>query len=131
MEKRCETCGIKYKYCDCFMEYTNFKDDLTEYKCCNKNNRQKFDEKLKKCVFNTCTFSNHDKNKFILLLQKDVYPYQYMDDWEKFAHGNAHKKLFQDFEIKDLGKYHDLYVQNGILLYGSDTLLLVDVFENF
>ena len=65
------------------------------------------------------------------MLQKDVYPYQYMDDWEKFAHGNAHKKLFQDFEIKDLGKYHDLYVQNGILLYGSDTLLLVDVFENF
>ena len=41
MEKKCETCGIKYKYCD-------FKDDLTEYKCCNKNNQQKFDEKLKK-----------------------------------------------------------------------------------
>ena len=27
IEKR-ETCGIKYKYCDCFYEYTNFKDDL-------------------------------------------------------------------------------------------------------
>ena len=67
MEKKCETCGIKYKYCD-------FKDDLTEHKCCNKNNQQKFDEKLKKLVFNTCTFSNHDKNKFILLLQNDVYP---------------------------------------------------------
>ena len=22
-----ETCGIKYMYCDCFLEYTNFKGD--------------------------------------------------------------------------------------------------------
>ena len=22
-DKKCETCGIKYKYCDCFLEYTN------------------------------------------------------------------------------------------------------------
>ena len=28
MIKKCETCGIKYKYCDCFLEYTNFKDYL-------------------------------------------------------------------------------------------------------
>ena len=27
-DKKCETCGIKYKYCDCFFEYTNFKYDL-------------------------------------------------------------------------------------------------------
>ena len=37
-DKKSETCGIKYKYCDCFLEYTKFKDDLIEYKClcCNK-----------------------------------------------------------------------------------------------
>ena len=37
--KKCETSRTKYKYCDCFLEYTNFKDDLIEYKClcCNKN----------------------------------------------------------------------------------------------
>ena len=34
------------------------------------------------------------------------------------------KRVFKDFEIKNLRKYYDLYVQ-------SDTLLLVDVFENF
>ena len=28
MAKKCETCGIKYKYCDCIFEYTNFKDDF-------------------------------------------------------------------------------------------------------
>ena len=27
-DKKCETCGVKYKYCDCFLEYTNFNDDL-------------------------------------------------------------------------------------------------------
>ena len=27
-DKKCETYGIKYKYCDCFLEYKNFKDDL-------------------------------------------------------------------------------------------------------
>ena len=82
MIKKCETCGIRYKYFDFFLEYINFKDDLIEYKClcCNKNYQHKFDEKLKKRFCNTYNFSNHDNNKFILLLRKGVYPYEYMDD---------------------------------------------------
>ena len=35
--------------------------------------------KLKKKFFNTYTFSKNDNNKFILLLQKGVYPYEHMD----------------------------------------------------
>ena len=37
-DKKCETCGIRYKYRDFFLEIINFKDDLIEYKClrCNK-----------------------------------------------------------------------------------------------
>ena len=34
------------------------------------------------------------------------------------------KRVFKSLNNKNLGDYHDLYVQ-------SDTLLLVDVFENF
>ena len=85
-------------------------------------------------------------NKFILLLRKGVYPYEYMDNWERFnetslpnkeslysnlnmenvddidyRHGN---NVFKKFKLKDLGEYHDSYVQ-------SDTLLLADVFQNF
>ena len=80
------------------------------------------------------------------MLQKGVYPYEYMDDWEKFnetslpekedfySHLNmeditdvdyAHaKRICKDFEIKNLGEYLDLYVQN-------DSLLLADAFANF
>ena len=50
---KCETWRNKCKYCDCFLEYTNFKDDLIEYKClcCNKNYQHKFEEKIKGTIF--------------------------------------------------------------------------------
>ena len=38
-----------------------------------------------------------------------------------YAHA---KRVCKDFEIKNLGEFHDLYVQ-------SNTLLLADVIENF
>ena len=38
-----------------------------------------------------------------------------------YSHGN---NVFKEFKLKNLGEYHDLYVQR-------DTLLLADVFENF
>ena len=38
-----------------------------------------------------------------------------------YRHAN---KVFKAFKLKNLGEYHDLYVQ-------SDTLLFADVFENF
>ena len=34
------------------------------------------------------------------------------------------QKVFEESKLKNLGDYHDLYVQ-------SDTLLLSDIFENF
>ena len=34
------------------------------------------------------------------------------------------KRVFKNFEMKNIGEYHDLYVQ-------GDTSVLADVFENF
>ena len=146
-DKKCETCGIEYKYFDCFLEYMHFKNDLIEYKClcCNKNYQHKFDEKLKERFFSTCKFSNHNNNKFVVLLRKSIYLYEDMGDWEKFNETLPEKEDFyshlsmeditdeeyvhtervrKDFKIKNLGEYHNLYVQ-------SNTLLLADVLENF
>ena len=130
--------------------YKEYKlQNLIEYKCsfCNKNYQQKFDKKVKERFFSTYKFSNNDNNRFISLLQKGVYPYKYMDDWEKsnetlllgkkdfYSHFNIEditddadyvhaKRACNNFEIRNLWEYHDLYVQ-------SDTLLSGDVFHNF
>ena len=62
---------------------------------CNKNYQNKFDEKFKGRFFNTNKFSNHDNNKFILLLRKSFYPYEYMDDWKKISETSLPEK--EDF----------------------------------
>ena len=40
---------VKFKDCDCFLEYESVKDDLIRYKCpfCNKDYSDKLDEELK------------------------------------------------------------------------------------
>ena len=121
---------IKCKDCDCFLFKENVLDDLREYKClsCNKDYSNRLDEKLKKKFKNTFKFSNNDVNQFILLLRKGIYPYEYMDDWEKFNettlpekknYTNLNmeeiadvgymygKRVCKDFEIKYLDGYHD------------------------
>ena len=40
---------------------------------------------------------NRNINKFILLLKKGVYPYEYMDSWERFYQGLLTKK--DDFKV--------------------------------
>ena len=87
---------IKCKNCDCFLEYESVNDNLIKYKClsCNKNYSNKLDENLKKLFKNTFKFSNNDINKFILLLRKDVYPYEYMDNCQKFNETSYLRKKY-------------------------------------
>ena len=109
-----------------------------KYLSCNKDYSNKLDEDLKLRFKNTFTFSNNDINKSILLLRKDVYHYEYMDDREKFnettlpekeefystlnmenitdAYYMRAKRVCKDSEIKNLGEYHDLYCKSDILL---------------
>ena len=84
--------------------------------------------------------------QFDLMKQKGVYPYDYMDSFDKFNEtnlpsqkhfhsilNNVHisdeqykhaQNVWDTFNLKTMGDYHDLYLK-------SDILLLADVFENF
>ena len=59
----------------------NFKYDSIEHKClcCNINYQQKLDETVKERVFNMHKCSDRETNKFIALLRKGVYSYEYID----------------------------------------------------
>ena len=96
---------IKCKDCDCFLKYQSVKDNSIKYNCLsyNKNYSNKIDE-LKKRFRNTFKLSNNDINKFILLLTKGVYPYEFMDDWEKFNETTLPKKeeFYSNANIEDI-----------------------------
>ena len=83
--------------------------------------------------------------KLDLMARKCVYPYDYMDRFDKFDENLPTKDDFystmnnenisdddykhaqtvwETFNLKTMGEYHDLYLE-------SDILLLADVFENF
>ena len=62
-------------------------------------------------------------NETSLLEKEEFYSHLNMKDITDAVYAYA-ERVCKDFEIKNLGEYYDLYVQ-------SNTLLLVDVFENF
>ena len=88
----------------------------------------------------------HFIDRFKLMTKKGVYPYNYMDSFNKFNESylpkiedfyssltdenisnndyNHAQNVWNTFQIRNMGEYHDLYLK-------SDILLLTDVFENF
>ena len=120
---------------------SNLVDNLSELK-----NREIPNETLIERFHNTYQLSDNDFSKFKLLLRKGIYPYEYMDSWKEFEkeslpgkeyfyselnkehisdedYAHAHE-AWNTFNIRNLGEYHDLYVQ-------LDTALLADVLESF
>ena len=92
------------------------------------------------------THNRFKKEKFKLMKHKGIYPYDFMDSFDKFNKtelptkeefysilSNEHitdeqyehaKKVWKTFKLQSMGEYHNLYLK-------SDVLLLADVFENF
>ena len=90
-------------------------------------------------------YIKNEKDLF-LLTEKGVYPYDYCNDFNKFNDTELPKKkhfysrlseedisdadyeraklIWKHFNIKNLGEYHDLYLE-------TDVILLTDVYENF
>lgn len=91
-------------------------------------------------------FNKLNDEQFKLITRKGVFPYEYVDSWEKldvqnfpsqedfYSHLNDNtvsdgdymhaQKVWSEFNIKCLGEYSDLYLK-------TDVLLLADVFEAF
>ena len=147
--------------CKSNLDYIKTKNEnlvLESYNC-KQCYRKKFNKELIKRFASTYEFCNNDTtgstaepssseriNKFVLLLRKGVYSYEYVDTWERFSEISLPSKedfysnlnmedisdidyrhannVFKVFKLENLGDCHDLYVQ-------SDTLLLADVFNNF
>ena len=127
--------------------FIGLKDNRLNYKCkeCNETSAKSVNDLIEKFP-RTYKFCNGNLNKFVLLLRKGVYPYEYMDSWERFNETSLPpkesfyselnledisdkdylhaQKVWEEFGIRNLGEYHDLYVQ-------ADTSLLPDVFEEF
>ena len=64
----------------------------------------KIDVKLKNRFKNIFNFSNNNINKLVLMLRKGVYPYQYMDEWEKVNETSLPEKeeYYSDLNMEDI-----------------------------
>ena len=134
--------------CKSNLDYIKTKNEKSILECynCKQRYRKKFNKELIRRFASTYEFCNNDLNKFVILLRKGVYPYEYADTWEKFSEISLPRKedfyrnlnmedisdidyrhannVFKVFKSENSGNYHDLYVQ-------SDTLLLADIFNSF
>ena len=72
--------------CRSCIDYMVFSDGQLIFRCfeCKNNYKKDFNKELIKRFTNIFEFCNKDINKSILLLRKGVYPYEYMDGWERF-----------------------------------------------
>ena len=73
--------------CNSSLEYISIsKKGRLLFECFDYKRRytRKFGKKLTKKFKNTHNFCNGDIDKFMLLLRKGNYPYEYMDDWSRF-----------------------------------------------
>ena len=81
-----------------------------------------------------------------LLIRKGIYPYEYMDSWDRFKetsppsierfYSNLNMSgvrdgdyehtcsAWREFRIRNMGEYHDLYLR-------TDVILLANIFESF
>ena len=83
--------------CNSCLDYIKIKNEKLLLKCfnCNTYYKKKFNKDLIKKFRNTYSFCDNDIKKFILLLIKGVYPYEYVDNWEKFDETHySTKKIF-------------------------------------
>ena len=82
--KECKECEERRKI-KSVCNFIGLENNKLNYKCkeCKKRWLMPINGLIKKFP-NVYQFCNEDINKFVLLLRKGVYPYEYMDSWKRF-----------------------------------------------
>ena len=144
---KCDTCDPDR----CIKQHINNKGKIIQHKTifpCGKCRNCENEDKA--CInpnYNNLkyTYQVFEGKELDLMARKGVYPYDYIDSFNKFNEKLPPKEEFYSilndeyisdedykhaqhvwntFSLKNMGEYHDLYL-------ASDVLLLADVFENF
>ena len=78
--------GDKCVDCKSDLSYMKLMDETLIFRCfnCKKNYEKEINKELIERFASTYKFCNNDINKFVMLLRNGVYPYEYMDGWDKF-----------------------------------------------
>ena len=85
--------------------FIGLENKKLNYKCkdCEKRSLRPISELIKKFP-SVYQFCNGDTNKFVLLLRKGVYPYEYMDSWERFNETSLpdKKAFYSELYLEDI-----------------------------
>ena len=97
---------------------------------CNICYEKKFNKDLMKKLKNTYSFCNNDLNKFILLLRKGVYPYEYMDSWEKFNETSlpSKKEFYSNLNMEDIDEIDYRHGNNVFKSFKLEKLVIIMIY---
>ena len=95
-------------------EFIRLKGNRLHYKCkeCNETSAKSVNDLIEKFprMYQLC---NGDLNKFVLLLRKGVYPYEYMDSWKRFNETSLPPKkyFYSELNLEDISDKDYLHAQ--------------------
>ena len=118
---------IELRFIDSFKFMSSSLDSLV-------NNLAKGDHKF-------WGFEEYSDKQKELLIRKGIYPYEYMSSWDKFDEDRLlsmdkfysklnmsgvsdkeyehARKVWDEFRIKNMGEYHDLYLKTDVILLAN------------
>ena len=103
--KDCKTC-MERKNIKSECDFIEFKNNILNYRCkeCKKTSSKPINGLIKKFP-SIYQFCDGDLNKFVLLLRKGVYPYEYMDSWKRLDETSLPDKETFYSELNSEGYY--------------------------
>ena len=83
--------------CKSDISYMKVIDETLIFRCfnCKRNYKKEINKELIERFASTYKFGNNDLNKFVMLLRKGVYLYEYMAGWDKFNETSTPSKESQ------------------------------------